>query len=87
MRGLATVGFVAVLVVVLGGCGFFTRTGLETGDRDQALQPQSVSQLGKTVDDLFAKVAQRVPDFGGMFFEFAGREYTGVLYVYLLDFV
>ncbi len=86
MRRLVAAGLVTMmLTIVLGGCGFFTKTGLETGDRDQALQPQSVSQVGKTVDDKFAEVARRVPAFGGMFFEFAGREYTGVLYVYLLD--
>lgn len=31
-HGIATVGFIAVLVMMLSGCGFFTKTALETGE-------------------------------------------------------
>lgn len=31
-HGIAAVGLVAVLAIVLGGCGLFTKTGLETGE-------------------------------------------------------
>lgn len=44
-----------------------------------------LSHAGETYDDLLLRVAQQVPAFGGMFFEFAGRQYTGVLYIYLVD--
>ncbi|MEM4413920.1 MAG: hypothetical protein QXD59_06560, partial [Candidatus Caldarchaeum sp.] len=42
-------------------------------------------QAEETYDDLLLRVAQRVPAFGGMFFGFEGRQYTGVLHVYLVD--
>ncbi|MEM0208290.1 MAG: hypothetical protein QW360_01735, partial [Thermofilum sp.] len=68
--------------IVLGGCGLFTKTDLETGNQSELLQPQSVGQMGQTIDDLFAEVARRVPAFGGMFFD---RDDNSVLYVYLLN--
>jgi hypothetical protein len=72
-RRLATGGLVAVLTIVLGGCGFFTKTGLETVERSKALQFQSAERDDwsgmETLDDLFAKVAQQVPAFGGLFFD------------------
>jgi hypothetical protein len=77
---VATIGLVAGLAIVLGGCGFFTKTGLEPQDR--ALQSQAISGGPiRTIDDLFAEVARRVPAFGGMFLS----EDERTLYVYLTD--
>ncbi|MEM4413922.1 MAG: hypothetical protein QXD59_06570 [Candidatus Caldarchaeum sp.] len=81
-HSIAAVGLMAVLAIVLGGCGLFTKTDLETGNQNELLQPQSVGQMGQTIDDLFAEVARRVPAFGGMFFD---RDDNSVLYVYLLN--
>lgn len=81
-HSIVAVGLVAVLAIVLGGCGFFTKTGLETRDHNEMVQPQSVDQVWQTVDDLFAEVARRVPAFGGMFFD---KDDNSVLYVYLLN--
>ncbi len=79
-RRLATAGLVAVLTVGLGGCGFFTETGLEPQERE--LQPQAISGGPmRTLDDLFAEVARRVPAFGGMFLS----EDEQTLQVYLTD--
>lgn len=95
-RSLVTGGLVVVLAIVLGGCGFF-KSALETGQSNEMLQPQAIGQGEvETIDDLFAKVARRVPEFGGMFFDFAdGVKVKGdrrvlsrdnsVLYIYLLD--
>jgi len=55
---------------------------------ERSLQPQAQAislQTEDIYDDLLLRVAQRVPAFGGMFFGFEGRQYTGVLYIYLLD--
>jgi hypothetical protein len=67
-QGTAAVGLITVLAMVLGGCGFF-KSAWETGQSNEMLQPQAVDQVYKTVDDLFAEVAQQVPTFGGMFFD------------------
>ncbi len=84
-QGVAAVGLIAALAMVLGGCGFFTRTGLETVNRNEALQLQSVEHGDRvegmgTVDDWYAKVAQQVPAFGGLFFDEHGQ-----LTIYLAD--
>jgi len=84
-RKLATVGLVVVLTIVLGGCGFFTKTGLETVNRNEAVQLQSVEHGDRvegmeTLDDWYAKVAQQVPAFGGLFFDEHGQ-----LTIYLTD--
>jgi hypothetical protein len=44
-------------------------------------QPQASGQVGKTIDDLFAEVARRVPGFGGMFLS----DDETILQVYLTD--
>lgn len=82
---LATVGLVTMLAVVLGGCGFFTKTGLESVNRNEMVQPQSVERgdEGKGMmetDDWYAMVAKQVPAFGGLFFDEMGQ-----LTVYLTD--
>jgi hypothetical protein len=85
-QGTAAVGLIAALAMVLGGCGFFTKTGLEAVERIKMLQPQSAGKAEmetiETIDDLFVKVAQRVPEFGGMFLD---ENDNNFLYVYLLD--
>lgn len=47
-------------------------------------QPLVISEAygSATIDDLFVKVARRVPAFGGMFFD---EKNPNILYVYLLD--
>ncbi|MEM4722135.1 MAG: hypothetical protein QXT73_08765 [Candidatus Methanomethylicaceae archaeon] len=80
-HSIAAVGLMAVLAIVLGGCGLLTKTNLETGNQSELLQPQSVGQIRQTVDDLFAEVARRVPAFGGMFLS----DDEQVLQVYLTD--
>ncbi len=92
-RSFTVFGLLAVLAIVLGGCGFF-KPALETGDHNEMFKPQASGQVGKTIDDLFTEVAQRIPAFGGMFFDFAdgvksdrralSRD-NSVLYIYLLD--
>jgi hypothetical protein len=80
-QGTAAVGLIAALAMVLGGCGFF-KSAWETGQSNEMLQPQAVDQVYKTVDDLFAEVAQQVPTFGGMFFD---ENDNNILYLYLLN--
>lgn len=82
-RGLASFGLLAVLALAIGGCTFFTEPGLETGGASEGLQAQSLKTPARvqTIDDLFAKVARRVPAFGGMFLSDDGQ----VLQVYLTD--
>lgn len=96
LKQSVTLGLLLAATLLLVGCAV-TRTGLEETKQNTLLQPQSKTlplQTGETIDDLFFRVAQRVPAFGGMFFEFAERDsingrpsvyYTGVLYIYLLD--
>jgi len=73
---LTLVGLLAVLLTVIGGCAF---TG-PVGDLSQALRSGSIGDSKEGLwDDPFAEVAQRVPAFGGMFFDD-----QGVLNVYLL---
>lgn len=80
MKKLVTVGLVAVIAIVLSGCGFF-KPALEARDYNEMLQPQASGQVGQTVDDLLVEVARRVPAFGGMFL--SDDEQT--LQVYLTD--
>jgi hypothetical protein len=80
-QGTAAVGLITVLAMVLGGCGSF-KPAPETGQSNEMLQTQAVDQAYKTVDDLFAEVAQKVPAFGGMFFD---EEDNSILYLYLLN--
>jgi len=81
-QGIAAVGLIAALAMVLGGCGFF-KPALETRQSDEMLQPQAVGQdKVETIDDLFAEVARRVPEsgFGGAFFN-----PNGTISIYLRD--
>jgi len=81
-HGIAAVGLIAALAMVLGGCGFF-KPALKTRQSDEMLQPQAVGQdKVETIDDLFAEVVRRVPAFGGMFFD---ENDNSILYVYLLN--
>lgn len=89
LNQFSAIGFWLAAMLIVGGC-VATKTGLEVEERGAMLPPQAdaaVEEPGETesYDDLLVRVAQQVPAFGGMFFEFVGREYTGVLYVYLLD--
>jgi hypothetical protein len=80
-------GFLLVATLVAAGCAV-TKTGLEAREPKAILQPQAKAALedaGETYDDLLLRVARQAPAFGGMFFEFDGRQYTDVLHVYLLD--
>ncbi len=81
-RSFTVFGLLAVLAIVLGGCGFF-KPALETGDHNEMFKPQASGQVGKTIDDLFAEIAQRVPraGFGGAFFN-----QDGAFSIYLRDF-
>lgn len=82
-------GFLLLAMLVTVGCAV-TKTGLETSDQKAILQPQAkAAPLEETYDDLLLQIAQQVPAFGGMFFEFLEsrrqtRE-TAILYIYLLD--
>jgi hypothetical protein len=81
-QGTAAVGLIAALAMVLGGCGSF-KPAWEPGERDQALQPQSIGRIEpKTIDDLFAEIAWGVPGsgFGGAFFN-----PNGTISIYLRD--
>jgi hypothetical protein len=88
LKKCSTLGFLLVATLVAVGCAV-TKTGLEAREQKAILQPQAKAapeDAEETYDDLLLRVAQQAPAFGGMFFEFHDRHYTGVLYIYLLDF-
>jgi len=71
------IGLLVALLTVIGGCAF---TG-PVGDLSKTFKLEPIGDSKKAAwDDPFAEVAQRVPAFGGMFFDD-----QGVLNVYLLD--
>lgn len=81
VRNCLTLGLLLAATFVAVGCAV-TQAGLEAREQNVLLRPHAVYE---TYDDLLLRVAQQVPAFGGMFFEFQKRSYTGVLYIYLLD--
>lgn len=73
-----TVGFLAMLTVIVTGCPL--TKSLDAERHPDLSRAKSVDvDGGTTLDDLFVKIAQRVPAFGGMFFS------DNQLYVYLVD--
>ena len=69
-KRLTVLGVIALLAVIAGGCTFF-QPGMN--DQTQTNAPQ-------TIDERFAKIAQSVPGFGGMFLDEHGK-----LNIYLTD--
>lgn len=67
-RRITVLGVIALLAVIAGGCTFF-----QPGFNTQPNAPQ-------TIDERFAKIAQNVPGFGGMFLDEQGK-----LNIYLTD--
>lgn len=81
-------GLLILTALTASGCTSF-KAGVESIDRLPHQPPATALGSSETLDDLFFKVAQRVPAFGGMFFEFLeprrqNRE-TAILYIHLLD--
>ncbi len=83
LKKCTNLGLLLVTALAAVGCAV-TKMSLEAGEQKPILQPQANSAL-ETYDDLLLRVARQVPAFGGMFFEFQGHHYTGVLSIYLLD--
>jgi hypothetical protein len=84
-RKITVLGFALVLAVLAGGCAL-TQSGIEKS-ADQALQAQSqftglaaTPNTGGRFQDPLAQIANKVPEFGGMF-----RNEAGLLVAYLTD--
>ena len=67
-KRVTVLGVMALLAVIAGGCTFF-----QPGINTQSNAPQ-------TIDERFAKIAQNIPGFGGMFLDEQGK-----LNIYLTD--
>jgi hypothetical protein len=79
LKKVATIGLVAVLTAVIGGCMSINKSGLNQNEAPQPIEPierpiiepfepKELTSL-KTLDDLFAAIAKQVPAFGGMFID------------------
>jgi len=67
-RRILVLGLIVMLAIVVGGCTSLlpVNSGLEQGKNSQALQAGPMGNP-RTLNELLAEVAARVPAFGGMF--------------------
>lgn len=84
-HGIAAVGLTVALAIVLGGCGLFTKTGWESNSGIRSELPLReydpwLIKEHETLDEAYARMAEIVPEFGGIFFDD-----FGTLNVYLTD--
>jgi hypothetical protein len=86
LRKFVMFGFIGVLAIMVGGCAS-VKTGLNLEESD-GMFPEPIDDRepiekptgAGTLDDMFARVAQQVPAFGGLFFDKSGQ-----LTMYLTD--